>query len=210
MNNYKPMVGSVAFRAIAHLKTLAPGEEIATGPLSDAIELDKPDTLGMYLTPALNAGVISRRIKPELGRMNWWRLGAGEGFVPVPMTPPRPAPSPPLLVGGRLLCDGCTRSICFDKGCMDGRLSQVTAEPAPTPAPTPEPAPALADASTTEEVGAEVDELETEEAAADFNACVWADGEVTIYGAQENVDGSVTLSVDQAKVLRKLIAWLPA
>lgn len=80
--------------------------------------------------------------------------------------------------------------------------------PGPPPAPVAEePAPALADASTPEAAGAEAEEVAP---APEFNACVWADGEVTIYGAQENEDGSFTLSFDQAKTLRKLIAWLPA
>jgi hypothetical protein len=52
----------------------------------------------------------------------------------------------------------------------------------------------------------EVDESED----TPFNAALWADGELVIYGATENTDGSVTLSPDQVTKVKRLIAWSAA
>lgn len=74
MSTYQPLSGSIAFKVIEHLKTLKPDEEIATGPLCDAVGLDRADQINSFMLPALNAGVVSRRNIAEKGRMNWWRL----------------------------------------------------------------------------------------------------------------------------------------
>jgi hypothetical protein len=91
-------------------------------------------------------------------------------FVPPSMTAPRPgsevsrapAPKPPELCRGcskavcwekgcqngqktRATCAGCTRPICQEKGCVAGTAqSLIVATPRPTPAPTPAPTAATA------------------------------------------------------------------
>ena len=44
----------------------------------------------------------------------------------------------------------------------------------------------------------------------EFNAALWADGDLVIYGAQANSDGSVTLTADQVATVKRLISWSPA
>jgi hypothetical protein len=58
------------------------------------------------------------------------------------------------------------------------------------------------------------DQDEREEAPApaatpEFNAALWADGDLVIYGAQENEDGSITLSPEQLAIVKRLVAWSP-
>jgi hypothetical protein len=43
-----------------------------------------------------------------------------------------------------------------------------------------------------------------------FNAALWADGDLVVYGAQANEDGSVTLKRDQVAAVKRLISWVPA
>lgn len=216
--SYEPLKGSVAHRAIEHLKTLAAGVEIATGPLCDAIGMDRPDTLNAYMAPALAAHLVSRRIIPEKGRMNWWRLGAGAGFVPAPMPVPRPGsdvPAPSRAPGAppapTKLCADCDRQICRDKGCMNGRQSQVTApEATPTPAPA-KPAPTLADASTSEVVGLEVEEQtgeSTEEEVEEVAFNFWhsgVTGEMVLHGVHVDDEGDVTLSREQVLAIQRYL-----
>lgn len=40
----------------------------------------------------------------------------------------------------------------------------------------------------------------------EFNAALWADGDLVIYGAQENEGGSFTLSREQVAMVKRLIA----
>lgn len=43
-----------------------------------------------------------------------------------------------------------------------------------------------------------------------FNAALWADGELVLYGVQENEDGSFTLTAQQVATIKRMIAWCPA
>lgn len=42
-----------------------------------------------------------------------------------------------------------------------------------------------------------------------FNAALWADGDLVVYGAQQNEDGSITLNREQLVKIKGLIAWAP-
>lgn len=44
----------------------------------------------------------------------------------------------------------------------------------------------------------------------EFNAALYLDGDLVIYGAQLNEDDSVTVNAKQLAHLKKLIAWSPA
>lgn len=46
--------------------------------------------------------------------------------------------------------------------------------------------------------------------AAEFDAAVYLDGGLVIWGAQENEDGSVTITAAQLAKLKRLTAWSPA
>lgn len=50
-------------------------------------------------------------------------------------------------------------------------------------------------------------EPEPDDAEVEFRFALWNDGELVIYGAQENTDGSVTLSRDQVAEIKQMIAW---
>jgi hypothetical protein len=41
----------------------------------------------------------------------------------------------------------------------------------------------------------------------EFNAALWADGDLVIYGATETADGGVMLNADQVAKVKSLIAW---
>ncbi len=45
--------------------------------------------------------------------------------------------------------------------------------------------------------------------AVEFNAALYLDGDVVIYGAQANEDGSFTLTAEQLAKLKKLVTWSP-
>jgi hypothetical protein len=54
------------------------------------------------------------------------------------------------------------------------------------------------------------EETEEDDAPVEFNAALWADGDLVIYGAQANEDGSITLNREQLATVKRLIAWSPA
>lgn len=43
-----------------------------------------------------------------------------------------------------------------------------------------------------------------------FNASLWLDGDLVIYGAQHTEDGGVLVTKEQLAHLKRLIAWSPA
>ncbi len=51
---------------------------------------------------------------------------------------------------------------------------------------------------------------EEPEEAPEFKAALWSDGDLVVYGAQANEDGSFTVTRDQLAEVKKLIAWSPA
>jgi hypothetical protein len=79
--------------------------------------------------------------------------------------------------------------------------------PRGAPVPTPAPAPAPIEASISEGAGVEVDEQEEPDK---FDAVLWLDGDLIIYGATELEDGGMLISKDQLGRLKRLIAWSAA
>lgn len=75
--SYKPLAGTIPFRAIAHLNALAAGTKIANAVLADALEVD-PNTLANTLKTAVHHGIVKRE-KID-GRTHWMR---GDG-TPAP------------------------------------------------------------------------------------------------------------------------------
>lgn len=51
---------------------------------------------------------------------------------------------------------------------------------------------------------------EAEEPPTPFNAALWADGDLVIYGAQNNDDNSVTLTAEQVAAVKRLISQVAA
>lgn len=126
-----------------------------------------------YLKTALEKGAMYRRLndrnQPEFSLKPFPVVAPaedprvpkfGEPWTPPKMTAPRPgsdvpvpsrAPGvPPAAVGApaaepEKMCAGCTRPICWDKGCVAGRVVGVIVPAVPIPAsassPTPSPAP---------------------------------------------------------------------
>lgn len=197
MSDYQPLRGSIAWKVIEHLKTLKPGEEIATGPLCDAIGMDRPDQINAFMAPAINAGLVSRRNIPEKGRMNWWRLVRPEQAPKVDMSAAGPVVNP--------ICSGCTSETCWDKGCQKlapeiPRLQDTVADAAAVaskPVRKPEVAPP-----------AEPEPQPEEEPEFDF--AIYRSGAMLLWGVQQLEDGSILLSPEQVADIRRQIAWLPA
>lgn len=77
------------------------------------------------------------------------------------------------------------------------RPSQASEHARPKPSPTPAP-------TAAPRVAAPEPEPEGEEAVA-FNAALWADGDLIIYGAQLNEDNSFTLTAEQTATLCRLL-----
>lgn len=69
---YTPRAGSIADRAIAHLR--ATGTQIAARPLADELDIDTA-TLVMCLKPAVDAGLV---IKEKTDGLTRFRIGSGE------------------------------------------------------------------------------------------------------------------------------------
>lgn len=79
--NTRPFIakpGSVADRVIRHLQQLPAGTECTAAELGEACCFHKKQAVA-FLTPAVNAGVLARRIVPDAHRMPslYFRLGDG-------------------------------------------------------------------------------------------------------------------------------------
>lgn len=102
-SSYAPRPGSWPFRAIAHLETLPPGTELTLSALAEAIG-GNGATLQQFITPALDAGVIERRLKHGQLRPYWYRL-AGPMREAEPAAPATEHPAPPRASAAeRLRC----------------------------------------------------------------------------------------------------------
>lgn len=77
MINYTPRAGSAPALAIAHLQGLAPGTELTTAVLAEALDMDMT-CVPSCLEYAVKHGMLAREKRD--GRL-YWRLGDG---VPVP------------------------------------------------------------------------------------------------------------------------------
>jgi len=72
---YTPQPGTLPARAVEHLRSLAPGAELSTAVLAEA--LGQPSGgMTSWLSSAVNAGLIASRRKPG-DRSLWWSLGDG-------------------------------------------------------------------------------------------------------------------------------------
>lgn len=110
---------------------------------------------------------------------------APPAWTPKPMVPPRDGSEIPRFI--------------------QQDVAHAPAAPAPTPAPAVQSWPAPAPRAEVDPEPAP----EPEEDPVDFDACVWLDGSLTIWGAQENEDGSITIQPDQLTAIRRRIAWGP-
>lgn len=198
--SYQPQPGTVASRVIEHLRSLPAGEEIATGPLADAIGLDHPETMNSFMAAALIAGLVVRRIIPEKGRMNWWRM-AGVQSQPIASPTPAPAPRQPKL------CAGCERSICVEKGCVAARVAGTFATPTPAPIPAApmvearakaKPTPALSVREYVEKIGSDAPAQEVRPFDAWFSG---RSGQMYLRGVSINEDGDAILSSADVRVI---------
>jgi hypothetical protein len=87
-------------------------------------------------------------------------------------------------------------------------IAHVAEKPQELPSPPAAPAPAPVKASIPEGAGAETEEAAKEqEEAVEFNAALWLDGDLVIYGAIETEDGGVLIKKDQLDKLKRLITW---
>jgi hypothetical protein len=71
---YTPTAGSYAAKAVAHLQTLPPGTWLASGPLVEAIGIEKSSNLMGNLEGCLKWGWIKMR---KDGHLRRWALGDG-------------------------------------------------------------------------------------------------------------------------------------
>lgn len=91
---YTPTPGTVSFKVIEHLQTLAPGSEITNRGICDVMGVPVNGTTTL-LEPAVRAGYLTKRLSDKTamqqGRLHW-RLGPqSKGYLP----PPDSIPSGP-------------------------------------------------------------------------------------------------------------------
>jgi hypothetical protein len=183
--SYVPQTGTIAHRAIEHLKALPEGQEIATAVLGEAIGLDDSSSLTTFLVPAVLAGLV-RKTRRHGSRMLWWSLGDGtppedhEQDTPLARhpEPAGPVPKGQLFPG----VEGFAAEL--------PKPGQVTCAPAEQPTRQAEP------------------DLEPEPA--EFDYCLFRDGTLQLWGVVVNDDGSVSITADQLHEIRGRVAWLPA
>ena len=106
---YEAKPGSVAQRVISYLETLAPGAEVMTSPIAEAIGIE-PTLLSSSLIAAVAHGAVFRRQRlPGVRAPVWWSLvdhsGGTRPAVAASAPPvagarkvPEPAPEPPSAV----------------------------------------------------------------------------------------------------------------
>lgn len=73
-STYEPHRGSIPARAIAHLKSLPAGTEIASGPFADVLDVDINSLSALLAVPERH-GVLRKR---QINRLNHWSLGDGK------------------------------------------------------------------------------------------------------------------------------------
>lgn len=151
-------------------------------------------SLPAYLEAAIKNGVIHKRIdngrsyfslqafeaqdaRPAPTQANLMVPRFGENFVPPKMIAPRGDNQPPRVR-------------------LPMPLHQVIAEP-PAPAAKPE--------TPESEVDQEL-EGEGESEPMDFNAALWADGDLMLYGLEELEDGGYKLGAEHVPALKRLLA----
>lgn len=96
--NSRPFIakpGSVADRVIRHLQLLPEGTECTAAELGEACGFHRKQAVA-FLTPAVNAGALARRIAPDAHRMPslYFRLGDGVRIATSDPKPRRVARSP--------------------------------------------------------------------------------------------------------------------
>jgi hypothetical protein len=172
-----------------------------------------PSTLAIYLHAALKHGSLHENIDEQgvslfkaMPFRNGGRVNAPSAQVDPGASQVAPAWSPPKMVAPRPGSDA-----------KSPRLTPAAVAPAAEKLPpsspplveemkrAPEPLPPIGDASIQEEVAAEVEEVTEEED--EFNAALWLDGDLIIYGAQELEDGGMLITREQLAKLKRLIAW---
>jgi hypothetical protein len=184
-------------------------QRVFTGPEAAEIMGVALGNVKNYLSTVLSKGLVFSH--SNNGR-SFYRGTPFDGEAPVPDHPRAPKFdekwTPPKMIPPRAGSD-VPRIVV--KPQEPPPAPPAPAAPAAPPAPRPpEPAPALADASIPQGAAAEIDELPAEAElveGVEFDACMWLDGSMTIWGAQENTDGSITIHPDQLLQLRKRMAW---
>lgn len=199
---YEPR-GKVAI--LADAMRADPGRIWSTPEVAKVMDV-RQTAVGTHLDTAIRHGALHRRL--ENGRCQ---------YALRPFLPP-PPPEPRIPVFGK---DFSAEQLPPQHG--DETAAKLvkpatsmlwppaaTQAPVATSAPTSESAEPLADMVLDMKVEAQAQPDEALEPV-EFNAALWADGDLVIYGAQENEDGSITLMADQtAKLLRLLHGQGPA
>lgn len=177
---YEPR-GKVAI--LAEAMRGGPGRIWSTKEVARLMDV-KESAVGSHLDTAIRHGAIFRKL--ENGRCQY----ALRPFLPAP--PPAPQePRIPVFSDWRPAPMGASR----------GEPQQLA--PGPAAPSTPAPAPNLPTCAISQ---TDPKCLTTpKEAEPEFNAALWADGDLVIYGAQENDDGSFTLNAAQTAKLCRLL-----
>ena len=95
---YIPQAGSVAERALAHMRTLPEGVEIGSGPLADALGIPS-NIVNVSLNSAAKHGALVRSKRHD---RIFWKLGpaADAALAPPPPAAPPPEPATPTDLHG--------------------------------------------------------------------------------------------------------------
>lgn len=198
--------------------------QYAGSPFSDAVA--PAPVASAQVVGYVPASMQAPRPGSEQPRRSLATLPPTSSSAPAPAKPQPPAER-------KCLCPGCSRSICWEKGCMASdvaRLIEFSSAPGPTPAPTPSPTPAPIPMPTpaptiasdvprfgvrTANVSTEPSTIrprdsgqrQAEEAAQEFDA--WFSvrtGKMRLVGVEIDAEGGVVLTKEQLETLRET-AW---
>lgn len=188
-NSYVPHPATLAYRVIAHLKTLPQGKQVASKPLADAVGTDTA-TLAACLFTARKYGAI--RSEKRNGLL-YWSLGDG-----VALAPPEKdtAPMQHKVVPAAASCSASLAVNIDDvHRSHPAPANDRVPEPAPEPAPKPMPEYKLELPPDVVTMGAKGG------IPAPFSFSWRSDGELTI----TKDGGSVTISADEAGKIQRFL-----
>jgi hypothetical protein len=99
---YMAQPGTIAARAIAHLRSLPPGTVLSSAQLAEALDLDDSKSIHPSLSTALKHGAVHQDAKADNKRILLWSLGDGKPRVaaaatedPEDLAPLNPVPPIP-------------------------------------------------------------------------------------------------------------------
>lgn len=226
--------GTIAFRVIEALKRHPAGTELPGATLSELLDVES-SVLGPCMRPAVEAGVVAVRKRPETGniRVNWWSLGNGKPVRPPVIDGEDPGPqvvqrvvdaasAPPMKPASIATFmlppavdpepEGDVEEAVEQNAVADADQAVVTPGAGAWSGPLvvnaeEKPEPQLSPEQYATLIGAEAEAQDDE--LDEFDYCLFRNGTLQVWGLQLHDDGSVSITREQLQELRGPLAWLP-